>query len=418
VILEILVLVVLITLSGLFSGSEIALFSLSNIKVRKLMRERRSGAKTLKKLKANPHRMLVTILIGNNVVNIGAAALATIIFTEVFGSAGIGMATGIMTFLVLVFGEITPKSFFHQNAERMSLLVAGPIYILTYVLYPVIIVVELISRGILRAGGVKRKKDQITEEEIMAALSLAAESGVIDRDEEEMMQNVIDFGESRVKEAYTPLSRMITVDSIQNLMDVLTRMLQTKYSRIPVYNRKAKKVVGVVNLRSILKYVKNRQFDLNVMEFIDPVVFVNENDMLDEAFDRLKEHSSHMAVVLDDRKRVRGIVTMEDLLEEIVGEIYDETDRKKVRVHHIDKKTAIVRGDMLVKDVQDKIGVPLKGRFATVSDLLSARFDNRPKRGKSIKLKNFTLTVLDVDGDDPSLIRRIKIVKRRGKIKR
>ncbi len=417
-ILEILVLAVLILLSGLFSGSEIALFSLSQIKVRKLLKERRGGAKTLKKLKQNPHRMLVTILIGNNVVNIGAAALATIIFTDMFGSTGIGMATGIMTFLVLVFGEITPKSFFHQNAERMSLLVARPIYILTYVLYPIIILVELMSRGILKMGGVKTKKDQITEEEIMAALSLAAEAGVIDRDEEEMMQNVIDFGESRVKEAYTPLSRLVSVEPHQSIMDVLTRMLQTKYSRIPVYDRKARKVVGVVNLRSILRYIKNKQFDVNVMDVLDPVVLVHEDDILDDAFEKLKEHSSHMAVVTDRKKRVRGIVTMEDLLEEIVGEIYDESDRKRVRVHHIDNKTAIVRGDMLVTELQEKIGIPLRGKFATVSDLLSARFDGRPKRGKSIKLKNFTLTIMDVDRKDPSVIKRIKIVKRRGKIKR
>ncbi len=415
-IFEILLLVVLIALSGLFSGAEIALFSLGQIKVRKLVKERRSGAKTLKKLKGNPHRMLVTILIGNNVVNIGAAALATIIFTDMFGSTGIGLATGIMTFLVLVFGEITPKTFFHQNAEKMSLIVARPLYILTYVLYPIIIIVELISRGILRLIGTKSKKDEITEEEIMAALSLAAESGAIDRDEEEMMQNVIDFGESKVDEAYTPMKRMVTIDPSQTIMDVITTMLKTKYSRIPVYSKKARKVIGVVNLRSILKYIKNKRFEVKVQDVLDPVISVRDDDMLDDTFDRLKEHSAHMAVVLDRKRNVKGIVTMEDLLEEIVGEIYDESDRKRVRVHHIDKKTAIVRGDMLVKDVQEKIGVPFKGKFATVSDLLSARFDGRPKRGKSIKLKNFTLTVIDVDHDDPSVIKRIKIVKRRGKI--
>ncbi len=416
--LEILILVALIALSGFFSGAEIALFSLSKIKVRKLVKARRRGAKTLRKLKSNPHRMLVTILIGNNIVNIGAAALATVVAIESFGSLGMGIATGIVTFLILIFGEIVPKSFFHQNAEKMSLLVAQPIYILSYVLYPIIAVVELISKGILRLGGVRRTKDEITEEEIIAALSLGTEAGVIERDESEMMQNVIDFGDSKVEEAMTPLKRMVTISSKQRIMDVIAKMLETKYSRIPVYSKRPSNIVGVVNIRGILDYIKRKDFDTLVEKVMSPVIFVGEGDMMDDAFDRMKEHSAHMAVVTDKHRKVKGIVTMEDLLEEIVGEIYDESDRKRVRVHFIDRKTAIVDGSMLIKDLQDKIGIPLRGKFATISELLSARFDGRPRRGRGIKMKNFTLSVADVDRDDPAKIKRIKIVKRRGKIRK
>jgi len=416
--LEIVVLVVLIALSGFFSGAEIALFSLSNIKVRKLVKARRRGAKTLRKLKSNPHRMLVTILIGNNIVNIGAAALATVVAMQSFGSVGLGIATGIMTFLILIFGEIVPKSFFHQNRERMSLVVAQPIYVLSYIMYPVIAVVELISKGILRLGGVRKPRDEITEEEIIAALSLGAEAGVIERDESEMMQNVIDFGDSTVEEVMTPMKRMVSISSNNNLMDVIAKMLETKYSRIPVYRKRPRKIVGVVNLRSILPHIKSKNFDIIVEEVMDPVIFVGQGEMLDDVFDKLREHSAHMAVVLDKQKRVKGIVTMEDLLEEIVGEIYDESDRKRVRVHFMDRKTAIVNGDMLVTDLQEKIGIPLRGKFATISDLLSARFEGRPRKGRGIKLKNFTLTVMDVEKDDRAKIKRIKIVKRRGKIRK
>lgn len=416
--LEILALIALIALSGFFSGAEIALFSLSNIKVRKLVKAKRRGAKTLRKLKSNPHRMLVTILIGNNIANIGAAALATVVATQSFGSVGLGIATGIVTFLILIFGEIVPKSFFHQNRERMSLVVAQPIYVLSYIMYPVIAVVEFISKGILRLGGVRKPRDEITEEEIIAALSLGAEAGAIDRDESEMMQNVIDFGDSTVEEVMTPVKRMVSISSNNNLMDVIAKMLETKYSRIPVYRKRPRKIVGVVNLRSILPHIKSKNFDIIVEEVMDPVIFVGENEMLDDVFDKLREHSAHMAVVLDKQKRVKGIVTMEDLLEEIVGEIYDESDRKRVRVHFMDRKTAIVNGDMLVTDLQEKIGIPLRGKSATISDLLSARFDGRPRKGRGIKLKNFTLTVMDVDKDDQAKIKRIKIVKRRGKIRK
>lgn len=414
--LEVLVLIALIALSGFFSGAEIALFSLSKIKVRKLMKARRRGAKTLKKLKSNPHRMLVTILIGNNIVNISAAAFATIVFTDAFGSVGIGIATGIMTFLILIFGEIVPKSFFHQNAERMSLIIAQPVYILSYILYPLIVLVEFISKGILRLGGARTTKDEITEEEIIAALSLGTEAGVIERDESEMMQNVIDFGDSKVDEAMTPVKSVVSISANDRIMDVIGTMLRTKFSRIPVFNKDRKNIVGVVNLRSILPHIKNQNFDIVIENVMDSVISVKESDMLDDAFDKMREHSAHMAVVRDKKRRVIGIVTMEDLLEEIVGEIYDESDKKRVRVHFIGRKTAIVNGDMLVKDLQEKMGIPLMGKFATISELLSARLDGKPKRRRSIKLKNFTLTVIDVDRKDPEKIKRIKIVKRRGKI--
>lgn len=417
-ILEIIVLIVLIALSGFFSGAEIALFSLSNIKVRKLIRNRRRGAKTLRKLKSNPHRMLVTILIGNNIVNIGAASLATVLAIDIFGSAGVGIVMGIMTFLILIFGEIVPKSFFHQNAERMSLVVAQPVHVLGYVLYPIIVVAELVSKGILRLGGVRRKKDEITEEEIMSALSLGAEAGVIERDEEEMMQNVIGFGDSTVKGIMIPKKRMVTLRSDERLIDAMTKMLETHYSRIPVYGHGTQRIIGIVNLRNILGQIKAENFDVPLVKLVSPVLFVNENNMLDDVLERLREHAVHMAVVTNRRGQVTGVVTMEDLLEEIVGEIYDEADRKRVRVHFIDRKTAIVKGDMLVKDLQEKIGLPLKSKFPTISDLLSSRLYGKPTKGDSVELKNFTLTVMGVDKKDPSVIKRIKIVKRRGKIRK
>ena len=228
---------------------------------------------------------------------------------------------------------------------------------------------------------------------------------------------VIDFGDSTVKEVMTPLKRVVWISPRNRLSDVLGKMLETKYSRLPVYDRSLKKIVGVVNLRGILKHIKTKNFEVLVGDVLEPVITVKEDDKLDDAFDRLKEHSSHMAMVVDKKKQLKGLVTMEDLLEEIVGEIYDESDRKRVNIHHIDRKTAIVNGDIMVSELE-KIGIELKTKFATMSDLLSARFSGSPKKGDSLKLKNFTLTVMSVDKADPSRIKRIKIFKRRGKIKR
>lgn len=416
--LELIILAILIALSAFFSGSEIALFSLSNIKLKKLLKARKKGAGTLKKLKARPHRLLVTILICNNVVNIGAAALATVLATDAFGSSGLGIAIGVITVLILVFGEITPKSLFHQKAERMSLLVARPLYVLSYILYPVIVFLEFINRGILRIGGVKKAKDEITEEEIMAALSLGAEAGVIERDEEEMIENIIDFGDSMVKEVMTPIKQVATIRSDKKLMHVITKILETKYSRIPVYRKNLNNIIGTVNLRSILKYVKRKEFDTPVEKLIYPVIHVRENDKLDDVLDTLKENATHMAIVLDRDKKVKGIVTMEDLLEEIVGDIYDESDIKRVRIHFLNRKTAMVSGNMFIKDLQEEIGIPLRGKTFTISDVVSARFNNRPRKGRKMELKNFILIVMEVDKRNPAKIKRIKIVKKRGKIRK
>jgi len=415
--IELLVLVILVALSAFFSGSEIALFSLSNIKVKKLLKAKKKGAKTLKKLKSEPHRLLATILICNNLVNIGAASLAAVITTKTFGSSGLGIAVGVMTLIILIFGESFPKNLFHQKAETMSLIVARPLCILSYILYPLILSIELINRCLLKICGVKKTKDEITEEEIMAALSLGAETGVIERDEEEMIENIIDFGDSIVKEVMTPVKKVVTISSDKNLMDVITKILETKYSRIPVYKGKKNNIIGIVNLRSILKYVKRKEFDTPMEKLIYPVIFVKENDKLDAVFDSLKENATHMAIV-KSKKKVVGIVTMEDLLEEIVGEIYDESDIKRHRIHFLDRRTAMVSGDTFIKDLQEKIGVPLKGKTFTISDVVSSRFNNAPKKGQRIELKNFILTVAEVDKVNPAKIKRVKVVKKHGKIRK
>lgn len=415
--LEISILIIFIILSGFFSGAEIALFSLSDVKLRKLLKTKKKSAKALKKLKERPHRLLVTILICNNVVNIGSASLATVVATKAFGSTGIGIAVGIMTFLILVFGEIFPKSLFHQKAESMSLFVARPLYVLIYLLYPLIVFLELINKAMLRILGIRNTVDEITEEEVMAALSLGAEAGVINRDEEEMIENVIDFGDSNIGDIMTPKSKIMSISSKKKLIDVITKMLQTKYSRIPVYRNSKNNIIGLVNIRHILGHIKKKEFDICVEKLVEPIIFVKESNKLDQVFDLLKENAKHMAVVLDKEKNVSGIVTMEDLLEEIVGEIYDEADIKRIRIHYLDKKTAIVNGNTMIKELQETICVPLKGKNYTISDVISSRFGNKPIKGQRIEMKNFILTVAKVDKKAPSRINRVKITKRRGRIR-
>jgi len=411
-------LAVLIALSAFFSGSEIALFSLSDIKVRKLVKKRVKHARTLKKLKSNPHRLLVTILICNNVVNIAAASIATVISIKAFGSIGVGVATGAITFLILIFGEITPKTYFHQKNERMSLLIARPIYILSIVLYPIIAMIEAISKGMLKLIGSGSSSEEITQDEIVAALELGKEAGVIERGEEMMMQNVIEFGDIRVRDVMTPKKRMISLKSDDRLIDALASMLETRYSRIPVYGHTTKKIIGIVNLKDALQHIKTQNFETPLVQILSPVMYVDEDDMLDDTMDKFRENAAHMAVVKNKKDNITGVVTMEDLLEEIVGEIYDEADKRRHLIHFIDPKTAIISGDTLVKDLKNMLGMPIKSGAATISDMVSARFDHNPKPDQTIKLKNFIINVMNVSKKDPSRITRLKVVKRRGNIRK
>ncbi len=414
------VLVLMIALSAFFSGSEIALFSLSEIKVRKIARRKRKNkrSKYLVMIKSDPHKLLVTILIGNNLVNILAASVATVLFTGLFGSTGIGIATGVLTFMILVFGEITPKTYFHHNAERMSLRVAIPIYYLSVVLYPVIVIVEALSNALLRLTGTRKKRTAITEEELRAALSLGAQAGVIQRDEEKMVRNIFDFGDTTAGEVMTPRKRMVALPSSMTLGDALTRMLEVKYSRIPVYRKKVDNVIGMINIRDILGHIRKKNFDLRIRDMVSPVKFTGKNKNIDMLMDEFRESGNHMAIVLGKNRKVKGLVTLEDLLEEIVGEIYDEPDVRRHRMRFIDKKTAMVNGDVLVEELKGNMGVPLRSRGLTLSQMVSARFDGRPKKGDTIKMKNFILTVSEVDREDPSKVRRIKVFKRRGKIRK
>lgn len=413
---EIFVLLILLIISAIFSGSEIAFFSLSDIKVRRLVRQRKRGAKTLRRLKEDPHKLLVTILIGNNLVNVAAAALATMMFTEIFGSTGFGIATGIMTFLILVFGEITPKSFCYQNAERVSLVVAMPIYILTKILYPLVVFVENLSLLIMKIFGGKKKHPEMTEEDIQTALSMGAEVGVIEKEEEEMIKNIFEFGDTRVADVMTLRKDIVAIRSDQRVSDVVMKILQSRFSRIPVYKNSFDNMIGVIHIKDILKHLKRKQFDTEIEKLVSPVLFVREDENLNLLLDQFKETGIHLAIVTDKKGNVKGLVTLEDLLEEIVGEIYDESDVRKTKLRFMNEKSIIVEAETPLKDISKVMGVELKEKgLKTVADLIVNKLGRFPKKGDKIRMRNLRIIISDADKDR---IKRIKIVKKRGKIRR
>lgn len=404
------ILAVLIALSAFFSGVETALMSVNHIKVRSLLKQKKRGAETLHKLKQNPHRLLITILIGNNLVNIGSASFATVVFTDMFGSSGIGIATGVMTFLILVFGEISPKTFCAQNAERISLIVARPIDIMATILSPIVKFFELISRGMSRLLGSKEEKE-LSEDELRTIVTMGREEGILSREAARMMQNVMDFGDTKVKEIMTPDIDVQMVDGNARLKDVLNFVVKTPFSRYPVYIGNRDKIVGILDVDDVLKYAKSNRLGKKVKETARKPFFIPESKEIDDLLVEFEGKDIPVAIVVDEYGHVSGLVTVEDILEEIVGEIFDKSKRTSIYIKRIDDKVTKVDAKASVEEVNRMLNLGLKEKqFNTIAGFIENKLQRIPKKGERVRLQNVTI---EVDKVTKQGIKSVKVIRPR-----
>jgi len=314
-------LVILLVLSSWFSGMEIALFSLSPAKVKELVLAKKPRALLLQKLLSEKHKLLVVVLLGNNLVNIGAASLATIAAIEVFGKAGAGIATGVMTLLILIFGEMYPKAYFRLKAVEIALLFAPVIYILQIILYPIVYILErllaLLTNGKTNVG--------VSEMEFKALSRLAVEDGTIEFEEHEMIMNVLEFNDREIKDIMTPRYKMEVLNDDTDVDQVAYFIGQTGFSRYPVYHNQKDNIIGYVHTIDIMKVLNSEHREKELENFVQPIIKVKENKKINQVFNRMRRKHSHMALVYRNDELI-GLVTMEDILEEIVGDIKDEND--------------------------------------------------------------------------------------------
>jgi len=323
-------LAVLVVFSAIFSGSETAIFSLSDARVLSLKKQKIRGAKTLYKLRKNPNRLLITILIGNNVANIAASAITTYLITRSLGSFGIGIATGILTLVILIFGEIIPKSFAYAKAARISLLMAYPLHLMSTILSPIIFCFELITSTMIKLSGKKPEK-RVTSSEIKTLIKMGGEAGVLKKEEEEMLEGIFKLKETSVKKVMTKRSKVVAIEKNTMIGDALSKMVRNGYSRMPVYNRTIDGIVGVVHTKDLLPYTQKQWLSEPISKAMQKPVFVYSDKDIYSLLDELRKRNKHMAIVLNKKKKLEGIVTIEDILEEVVGEIYDESDVRKGR---------------------------------------------------------------------------------------
>lgn len=414
---RLLILAALIVFSAIFSGSETALVSISNSKVDSLVAAKRAGSRFLKKLKKDPHKLLITILIGNNVVNIWASAFAAIIFTDYFSSNAVGIATGVMTLLILIFGEITPKSFAHQHTEAVSLFMARPIYYLQLILFPFVWCFGVIVRGVNHIFGNKKDMYSVTEGELLAMVNIGAREGAIEKQERELIENVLEFNDINVEDVMTPRVNIDALDIEMTIQEAVDYVKKHTHSRLPVFKGNVDNIIGIISIKTLLKYFDEHSplRKLKNLELSMPLE-VPHSKKINKLFREFQRKHVHLAIVIDEFGGTAGLVTLEDLLEEIVGEIVDEFDKKETPFEVIDKNTIVVGGQSLVEDVNDFFQMTLwPDDHDTIHIVLVEHLGRFPREGETVK---FARAKVIVDSMDKNVLKKATIKKLKEKPKK
>jgi CBS domain containing-hemolysin-like protein len=414
---RVVLLALLIAGSAFFGGIEVALVKVSRAKIKKFLEESRKGAEALKRLKDNPNRMITTIMVGNNLVNVFASAVATEIAIEIFGSLGVGIATGVMTFIILVFGEITPKNYCLAHADTLSLRFARAIEIIGYILYPFVIAFEYISKGLLMTIGEKEGKEVVSEEELIAMVDIGVEDKVLDKEEGKLIESLLKFNDISVRAVMTPRVRMFVLDADMTLKDALPLINRMGFSRIPIIEGSKDKIVGIVHARDVLKALENGKNSIRLRNIARKPLFVSQEKKISSLLKEMNSKRTHMAIVVDEFGGTEGLVTLEDLLEEIVGEIMDEKDVSPQNIAKVGKDCIVVHGDTEIDDVNEylKIALPKGEDYSTISGLLHDKLEDIPKKGDVLEFSNAVLYVEEVVSNTPV---RVRIVKKEKKNER
>jgi putative hemolysin len=317
---------ILIILSALFSSAETAFFSLTPARVRLMVHKNRFASHIVAKLKDRPRRLLIAILVGNNIVNLFAASYATVVAGRFFDSAAVGIATGLTTIGVLIFGEILPKSLAIAHKEYIATITAWPIYIVYMTLYPVIYILYKINIIFYKIMGVTHGEDVVNEEEIRILTRMGLESGAINLHEHEMIENVFQFDDIPVKEVMTQLENIETISGLVSVEKIAFSVSQIGHSRYPVHEGNDEKFIGYIHVNTIMQKLNSDDRDKPIAQFISPIQSVPASMNIAQVFRRMNKKYSHMFLVEDENREAIGLVTLEDIIEELVGEIIDETD--------------------------------------------------------------------------------------------
>ena len=410
--LELVALAILIGLSGFFSGLEVALVGVRKSKVEQLVRKKVRGSKALQKLKSNPAKMMASVNLGNNLVNVASAAFATEIAIRWFGNTGLGIAIGIMTFLILVFGEITPKTYCNANAVKIALRFSPVLLIFSYAFFPIVKMLEFITKGMIKITGSSEQPPGITEEEIRGIVDQGLADKAIEKDERELVHGALKFDDTVIRTVMMPRTKMFTLNAKMLLFEALPLINQSGHSRIPIYDKNKDDIVGIIHVRDVLKELEQDHKMIPLEKIARKPIFASQEKMVSSLLKEMKGRQIHMAIVIDEFQGVEGLVTLEDLIEEIVGEIRDETDSiTPTLFQSVDKNTIITNGDIEIDKINEifKTGVPEGEDYASLNGLLHDKLHDIPKEGDKIEVDSLRIVVEKVSKNKPEKIRIEKI---------
>ena len=401
ILIQTIVLFILLIASGFFSASETSLMSLSKIRLRHMQEEGVKGAKLVANLIEDSNKLLSSILIGNNVVNIAATSISTALFTSLIpGASGVAIATAVMTVLVLLFGEITPKTIASNNSEKVAIFVARPIKIIIFILRPVVWVFNLVTNIIFKLLGIKDKGNQpyITEEELKTMVNVSHEEGVLEIEERQIINNVFQFGDMQAKEAMVQRLDMIAINSEDKYEEIIDMFKNEKFSRMPVYNESIDDIIGILNVKDII-FLNDEEieaFDIN--NYIREPFFTYEFKKITQLLEEMKKEKSQIAIVVDEYGGTSGLITIEDLVEVIVGDIEDEYDEEDEEIEVIKEDEYIVDGSIKITDVNELIGVRLESEeFDSIGGYIIGFLRRLPEENEVIEVDNIKFCIESLD---------------------
>lgn len=400
---DIILLFILVCFSAFFACAETAFLSITKVKAETLEKQKVPGAQTLLKLKEQPRHFIITILIGNNLVNTGASALATVLATTLFGSSGIGIATGIMTFILLTFGEIIPKSYAASNAEKIVLFIAKPSMVMITVLYPLVFLFEKGTEIIMKLFGATKQSPLFSEAELRTLVEVGVREKTLGSTEKEFIEGVLEFKQTLVKEIMTPKRRMFMLDENTVVSDAVAEINRREHTRIPVYSDTPEHISGIVYLKDILQAVEDKRTNQKIREIAKKPLFVEEDYLINRLFKELKGRHVHIAIVHNKKRELKGLVTMEDIIEEIVGDIFDEKDISPTLMKRIKKNMIIVHAETEIEDINSffNVRIPITDNKILLSQFLETLRKKEWQEGMKLKYDSLVFIIKEVEEGRP-----------------
>ena len=409
--INIILIILLVAFSAMFSSCETAFSTVNKMRLKNNADQGSAKAAKALRLAESFDNSLTTILIGNNIVNIASTSISTVLFTDLFGAKGVGIATVVMTVVVLIFGEILPKTFAKENSEKCAYFFAGPLSALIVLFTPLSFIFTAIKNTVSKLYSSSEKTPSVTEDELKCIINEIEEEGVLEESESDLVRSALDFDETIVSEILTPRVKIVGVEINSSIEEIKNVFLTEMYSRLPVYEKNIDNIVGIITQKDFFKMISENRSD--IQNIIQDVVFISEFKLINDALHEMQRSKTHMSVIIDQYGGTKGIITMEDIIEELVGEIYDENDEITPLMTKISDDVYEASGELTVTEMLETLGYPgnyIATNANTVSGWIMELTGHIPDQGELIQNDCFEIRITEMNGKKISKI-QITLIK-------